>query len=96
MSVFSTILVAILATAYVYFLVWLLTYAIRSLMNAELKIQKKVQKLLKFLGIIYFFPIVMALISFVYFPRAFSLILLIIIFSIYPSYRLSMKYILNN
>lgn len=96
MSNFSTIILAILATAFVYFLVGLLTYVVGSHMNAEVKIRKKVKRLLKILGIIYFFPIVLALISLVYFPIAFAFILLTIFFSTYPSYRLSMKYILSN
>ena len=96
MFVFSTILLAILATAFIYFFVGLLAYAIGSHMKAELRIWKKVKKLLKILGIIYFIPIVFALISLVYFPIGFSLILLTIFFSTYPSYKLSMKYILRN
>ena len=96
MSVFSTILIAIFATGFIYLLVGLLAYAVGSCMKAELRIRKKVQKLLIILGIIYFIPIVLALISLVYFPIGFSLILLTIFFSTYPSYKLSMKYVLSN
>ena len=96
MSVFSTILIAIFATGFIYLLVGLLAYAVGSCMKAELRIRKRVQKLLIILGIIYFIPIVLALISLVYFPIGFNLILLTIFFSTYPSYKLSMKYVLSN
>ena len=96
MSVFSTILIAIFATGFIYLLIGLLAYAVGSCMRAELKIRKRVQKLLIILGMIYFIPIVLALISLVYFPIGFSLILLTIFFSTYPSYKLSMKYVLSN
>ena len=96
MSIFSTILIAIFATGFIYLLVGLLAYAVGSCMRAELRIRKRVQKLLIILGIIYFIPIVLALISLVYFPIGFSLILLTIFFSTYPSYKLSMNYVLSN
>ena len=96
MSIFSTILIAIFATGFIYLLVGLLAYAVGSCMKAEPRIRKKVQKLLIILGIIYFIPIVLALISLVYFPIGFSLILLTIFLSTYPSYKLSMKYVLSN
>ena len=96
MSIFSTILIAIFATGFIYLLIGLLAYAVGSCMRAELKIRKRVQKLLIILGIIYFIPIVLTLISLVYFPIGFSLILLTIFFSTYPSYKLSMKYVLSN
>ena len=96
MSVFSTILIAIFATGFIYLLVGLLAYAVGSCMKAELRIRKRVQKLLIILGIIYFIPIVLTLISLVYFPIGFNLILLTIFFSTYPSYKLSMKYVLSN
>ena len=96
MSVFSSFFLAILATAFIYLFVLLLAYSVGSYMKAELRIRKKVKKLLIILGIIYFIPIVLALISLVYFPIGFSLILLTIFFSTYPSYKLSMNYVLSN
>lgn len=96
MSVFSIILIAIFATGFIYLLVGLLAYAVRSCIKAEPRIRKRVQELLIILGIIYFIPVVLALISLVYFPIGFNLILLTIFFSTYPSYKLSMKYVLSN
>lgn len=91
MSFFSTVLMAIFATVIVYLSVWLLLgVSVRNLDN-EFKSWVQVKKLLNFYGIIYFFPMVILLISLVHFPIVSALIAFSIFVSLYPLYKLFNK-----
>lgn len=88
MSSFQIITIAFFATIFVYFLVWLMTFAIVEAMGLGKDILKKLQTALKILGLIYFIPIILLLYGFHYSPWLFSIVFLVCIALTYPSYRI--------